>query len=103
MAKFKNKLEIKIRVRLFLLIFCLSVLPMIAIVLYSQRSVFNLLISQSKEYYNAALGRTVKNFERNASEMTKIVRNLWVTKLFSDTQRIHITDVKSELQILKNQ
>lgn len=102
MAKFKNKLEIKIRVRLFLLIFCLSVLPMIAIVLYSQRSVFNLLISQSKEYYNAALGRTVKNFERNASEMTKIVRNLWVTKIFSDTQRIHITDVKSELQILKN-
>ena len=75
MAKFKNKLEIKIRLRLFLLIFFLALLPMIAIMLFSQRSVFNLLISQSKEYYNAVLGRTVKNYERNASEMTKIVRN----------------------------
>ena len=101
MAKFKNKLEIKIRVRLFLLIFSLSVLPMVALLLYSQRSVFNLLTSQSKEYYNAALGRTVKNFGRNAAEMTKIVRNLWVTKTFSDIQRVHITDVQSELRVLR--
>ncbi len=101
MTKFKNKLEIKIRLRLFLLIFFLALLPMVAIMLFSQRSVFNLLISQSKEYYNAVLGRTVKNFERNASEMTKIVRNLWVTKTFSDAENTKITDVQSELRILK--
>ncbi|MBP5449388.1 MAG: response regulator, partial [Spirochaetales bacterium] len=61
----------------------------------------NLLINQSREYYNAALSRTVKNFEKNASDLTKVVRNLWQTTGFAEAQRMKITDIQSELRIMR--
>ena len=97
----KNKLIIKIRLKLFLLLVVFSSIPLFLIFYFSQKHVFKYLFDQNKEYYFSILSQNIKNFEKKNAQYKRALDDLKSSSNFRYFLEKKVTDEKDELEIIK--
>lgn len=97
----KNKLIIKIRLKLFLLLVVFSSIPLFLIFYFSQKHVFKYLFDQNKEYYFSILSQNIKNFEKKNAQYKRELDDLKSSSNFRYFLEKKVTDEKDELEIIK--
>lgn len=97
----KNKLIIKIRLKLFLLLVIFSSIPLFFIFYFSQKYVFKYLFEQNKEYYFSILSQNIKNFEKKNAQYKRALDDLKSSSNFRYFLEKKITSEKDELEIIK--
>lgn len=96
-----NKLIIKIRLKLFLLLVIFSSIPLFFIFYFSQKHVFKYLFEQNKEYYFSILSQNIKNFEKKNAQSKRALDDLKSSSNFRYFLEKKITSEKDELEIIK--
>ncbi|HOF02032.1 MAG TPA: ATP-binding protein [Spirochaetota bacterium] len=96
----KNRLIIKIRLKLFLLLVVFSSIPLFLIFYFSQSHVFKYLFEQNKEYYFSILSQNIKNFEKKNARYKRALEELKSSSDFRYFLEKKITDEKDELEII---